>query len=473
MRASIAAVRGGFPSVAIVGSHFRSQALAIERSLGLQNAALAVYPGHIRMDDEAEFRRKVAGEIVEQIIRGLTSARPETAAKSEPVRARDIVFRGGWDAVNEHFYDKLWSDGLPVVPPTLGRVEAFMRHTRRDPNEVIGILLPEKREATVWNVAVNGVMAGCRPEYMPMLLAIVEAIADPEFRIEDHGSTPGWEPLIIASGPVIKQLDFNAGTGVMRAGRRANTSIGRFLRLYTRNIAGLRIPPGETDRAGIGNPFNVVLAEDEDTVRSLGWPTFGMERGLGENESGVTVQSMIGASPPLAGHGAEGDDVHGYLDPLVEVFGKAICGYWVHTGVSFGRWHPLVIISPQVAQLLARKGWTKDDVRRYLYENAKIPARGVERRGTYINLDVRAQVEKGVAPPAFYESGDPERLVPVFVKPELIGIVVAGNPATTWQRGYMNNHEQGPAVTRRIEGQRSAGKAAPGPAGRKRETVPG
>ena len=160
MRASIAAVRGGTPSVAIVGSHFKAQARSIERSLGVQNSAIAVYPGHIRIDDETEFRRKVATDIVEQIIVGLTKTKIQPAGVRGEFGLRDIVFRGTVDEVNDHFYCNLWTEGLPVIPPTLDRVEAFLRHTRRRPDEVIGMLLPEKREATVWNVAVNGVMAG-------------------------------------------------------------------------------------------------------------------------------------------------------------------------------------------------------------------------------------------------------------------------------------------------------------------------
>ena len=96
-------------------------------------------------------------------------------------------------------------------------------------------------------------MAGCRPEYMPVLVAAVEAMCDPRFRIEDAGSTPGWEPLVIVSGPIIKELDLHSGQGVMRVGRQANTSIGRFVRLYLRNVCGYRIPPGAGDKGSIGN----------------------------------------------------------------------------------------------------------------------------------------------------------------------------------------------------------------------------
>ena len=101
--------------------------------------------------------------------------------ESEP-GARDVVFKGGFDEVNRYFYEHEFSDGLPIVPPTREKVEEFLRHTDRDPDEVLGILLPDNRAASVWSIAVNGVMAGCRPEYMPMLVALVEAMADPVLR---------------------------------------------------------------------------------------------------------------------------------------------------------------------------------------------------------------------------------------------------------------------------------------------------
>jgi hypothetical protein len=107
---------------------------------------------------------------------------------------------------------------------------------------VLGALPPELRQVTITNIAVNGVMAGCRPEYMPVLVAVVRCLMDPRFRLEDLTSTFGLEPLIV-SGPVVAALNFNTGTGAMRVGRQANTSIGRFLRLLLRNVGGLRIPP--------------------------------------------------------------------------------------------------------------------------------------------------------------------------------------------------------------------------------------
>ena len=140
------------------------------------------------------------------------------------------------------------------------------------------MLLPDKRRATVWNVAVNGVMAGCRPEYMPILVALVEAMADPRYGVEHSGNTPGAETLIILNGPLIKELGFNYEQGALRDGFQANTTIGRFWRLYLRNVAGFL--HHRTDKGTFGNTWRVVLAENEDVLRRIGWPTIADDEGV-------------------------------------------------------------------------------------------------------------------------------------------------------------------------------------------------
>ncbi|MDO8672327.1 MAG: UGSC family (seleno)protein, partial [Dehalococcoidia bacterium] len=188
VRASIEAEKAGIRTCSIVAGAFAPQARAVSQAMGFSNLALAEYPGVILFDRAEEFQERVAGAVVDQIVDSLARSLEMTVVEAEP-GPRDIVFAGTLDEVQEHFHKKLWSDGLPVIPPTIERVERFLRFTDRSPEEVLGRLPPEKREATVWNVAVNGVMSGCRPEYMPILLAIVEAISEPVWRIEDAGST--------------------------------------------------------------------------------------------------------------------------------------------------------------------------------------------------------------------------------------------------------------------------------------------
>jgi len=418
-----------------------------------------VYPGVILTDTSDVFRDKVRNVIIDGVTRALTAraepsrvvAEPESPRPESPEpEPRQVVVSGSFDEVQETFIDRLWSDGLPIVPPTLDRVDRFLAWTDRDPGEVIGVLLPEKREATVWNVAVNGVMAGCRPEYMPVLLAVVEGLADPVFRIEDAGATPGWEPLVVLSGPLVDELDFNHGTGVLRVGRQANTSIGRFTRLYMRNVAGLRIPPGHTDQGAIASGFNVVLADNDQATRRIGWPTYRADLGYPDDQSVVSIQSVVSTSAPIYTGGDRAED---HLETLALLFANAM-GPWAYTGASHQAWHPLLVLGPSVAGALAGFGLTKDDIRNYLQEHARMPAGVMERYAAQVgatgfNLAERAR--RGKIPAYYGTSDDPERLVPMVPRAEWINIVIAGNPGRNQSRAYINNHSQGAHVSHPVQ----------------------
>jgi hypothetical protein len=448
LRAAAIAEGAGVPSVSIVTTPFMQQAAVVMKGVGMPGLPIAEYPGVPMTDGPDTVRAKVEA-LIEQIVGGLARpVAPTPTAAVEP-GPRDVLFSGTLDEVQDFFYRNLWTDGLPVIPPTIPRVERFLEFTKRSPGDVIGRLLPENRAATVWSIAVNGVMAGCRPEYMPLLVALVEAVAEPEFRVQDAGSTPGWEPLVIVSGPVARALDLNHGQGVMRVGRQANTSLGRFLRLYLRNVAGLRIPPGAGDKGSIASTFNVALAEDEAAAAGMGWTTFGQDQGFAREDSVVTVQSVVSASPPIYTAGTRALD---HVQVLAEVFGRA-CAYWSCTGMKYARWQPLLVIGPSIAKVIAADGWTKDDVRTYLHEHVTIPAREAEKYAWHLGstaFSLRAQVEAGVLPPEYAASGDPDRPVPVFVKPGWIGIVVAGDPGRNQSKGYCNNHIQGGRVSKRV-----------------------
>ena len=448
LRAAALVEKLGIPTASIVGSGFLKQAEVVAKGLGLP-LAWGVYPGAPMVDSEEELRRKVDESLAPGLLRGLTEVNPveivRSAAEPEPM---SVVFSGNLDEIEEHYYRQLWTDGLPIIPPTRRRVEAFLRSTERDPNDVIRVLPQESREATILSIAVNGVMAGCRPEYMPVLIAVVEAMADREFHIEHAGSTPGWEPLVIVSGPIIKALDFNYGQGVMRVGRQANTSIGRFVRLYLRNICGYRIPPGAGDKGSIGFTFNVALAEDEDTAREIGWPTYGMDQGFEPTDSVVTVRSVVAITPPTYSGGARAID---HVQQFADVMG-ATFRYWSHTGMKRGFWHPLIVVGPSIARVVASE-WSKNDVRRYLWENVKVTA---ERATHYARMtstptfSLERLVAEGVLPAEYAASSDPQRLIRVFIHEAMTGILVAGDPGRNQSRGYMGNHDQGVPVSKRV-----------------------
>lgn len=452
LRASAAVERAGLPTVSIVSTGFLQQAKVVARGLGIDDLHIAHYPGTPMVDSSEALRQKVEQDLVPEIIAGLTAERPVPRRREtlhEEPAPREIVFRGTLEQISDHFYDAGWTDGLPILPPTVAHVERFLRYTDLAPDTVIGVCPPDNREATVWNIAVTGVMAGCRPEYMPLLIAIVECVTTPEFRIQDAGSTPGWEPLITVSGPIVDALDFNSGASVMRIGRRANSSVGRFLRLLFRNLAGFRFAPGAGDKGSIAQNFLVALAENEAACREIGWPSYAAERGFAPGESAVTVQSVVSVSPPIY---TGSDDPNEHARVLAEVVG-ASCAYWSPVAMTYSRNDPLLIMSPSVAKVFAQHGWSKDRLRRYLYDHAWISAEDAERYAYYIGLTgfkLRDHVAKGLLPPDYCASEDPKRRIRVFLKSDSIGIVVAGDPGRNQSKCYCSNHTQGPPVSRPV-----------------------
>jgi hypothetical protein len=448
-RAYLAAERSGARAVAVTATAFMGMQRATGKAIGLPDLRIAEYPGVITIDSQDTFDRNVRERVFPELmerIREPVKSKVMEAAEPSP---RDIICRGDFEDVQEHFLQRMWTDGLPIVPPTLDRIERFLQFTDRDPAEVLGVLLPELREATVWSVAVNGVMAGCRPEYFPILLAVVEAVSDPEFRIQHAGATPGWEPLVIVSGSLVRELHFNYQAGAMRVGSQANTSIGRFLRLFMRNVAGLRNFPGQTDKGTIGMSFNVALAENDEAVTGMGWPPFRVDRGFASDDTVVTVQSVVAISPPIY---SGGDKPETQLEFITTIFGST-CGPWTFSGLVYGHWHPLLVMSPVVAKVFADNGWTKDRIRQHLYDSLKIPASTLERYFWHVAASrwkVKDAVDEGTIPALYAASDDPDRLVPMCLKAEWINIVLAGDPGRNQSRAYINNHEQGVPVSRRV-----------------------
>jgi len=439
--------RLGIPTASIIGSAFLKQAEVVTKGLGVP-LAIGVYPGAPMVDSEEVLREKVEASLAPGLLKGLTGAAPEEALPDAEVAPGAIAFRGSFDEVQEHFHRKLWSDGLPVVPPTRERVDAFLAFTDRCADDVLAVVPQEGREATILSIAVNGAMAGCRPEYMPILVAIVEAMADPKFRIQDCGSTPGWEPVVIVSGDIAKELDFNFGQGVMRVGRQANSSVGRFVRMYLRNICGYRIPPGAGDKGSIGQSFLVAMAEDEDAAAEIGWPTYGQDRGFARGESLVTVHSVVVITSPMY---SAGDRAADHVQQWVDIMGASFT-YWAHTGFKTGMWNPLIVAGPSVAKVIASQ-WSKDEVRKYLYDRILVTA---ERATHYARMtstptfSLERLVADGILPPRYAESKDPQRLLNVIIDPSMVEILVAGDPGRNQSRAYMGNHIQGPPTTRRI-----------------------
>jgi hypothetical protein len=448
MRALLEIEALGVPSVALLAEGFLKQGQAIARANGLMRPRFATYPGVIVADDDATVRDKSATFLYPMVEAGLLGLPQALPARKNAVAARslrDTVFSGSLEDVQEFFVSQQWSDGLPVVPPTRELVERMLEHTPLDKDTALGVLPPESREVTVWDVAVNGVMAGCRPEHLPILIAATEAIADPAFHLRDAGATPGWEPLVVVSGPDLDSLGLHHGQGAMKAFNRANSTIGRYLRLAFINLAGLRTAPGDTDKGCIGMNFNVALAEDSPSTVDLGWQTLREELGYQREDTVVAVQSVVGSSLPIYSGGAD-------PEPHLQMLAEHIAGtegHWSFMGVWYHQWTPLLVMSPGVAQVFTRAGMSKRDVIEELARRSTSTAGRWQRYTPMVGFSWDDAIANGTAP--WYAGMDPDASVPTITYPDRMAIVLAGDPARNQSRYLVNNHEHGPRTARRAQ----------------------
>ena len=288
----IAAEYIGITSVMIAAPGFDTQAKTTAHNNGLPVLRVAVYPGAFASHTEEELKQNTREVLWPQILDMLTepitqeeideNSQPEAADPQEP------IFSGTIDEVNEFFNDMMWSDGMPIIPPTVDRVNEFMKYTDYRWNRTIAVLSPSYRSTLVWHVAINGVMAGCKPEYMPLLIALTKAMTSGEFR-RTLGSTHAWVPYCWANGPVARQLGLDHGQGQIN--EQANVAIGRFLNLAMLNLAGYYV---KQDRMGtFGYPVSWCLAEDDEACLRVGWNPYHVRQGLDLNESAITAASTL------------------------------------------------------------------------------------------------------------------------------------------------------------------------------------
>jgi hypothetical protein len=252
-------------------------------------------------------------------------------------------------------------------------------------------------------------------------------MADPAYGVEHSGNTPGGETLIILNGPIIKQLGFNYTQGVMRDGFLPNTSIGRFWRLYLRNVAGFL--PHKNDKATFGNTWRVVVAENEDVVKKIGWTTISEDFGFAAGENTVMISRHTGGNHISSVSGATAAELMPYVcDAMVRQYSWQIM---FTVGQGMGTLRPQMLLSPIIAETIAASGWSKQDLRRHLFDHARLPAREFERilrdwtqKPTW---NLKEEHEAGRIPKVFHESDDPERRVPLVWKPEDYLIAVTGD----------------------------------------------
>ena len=262
----------------------------------------------------------------------------------------------------EAMFDRGWTDGLPVVPPTEARVLRMLEGTTRAPSEVVAVVPPDLVECTVEKVGVNAVLAGCRPEYLPVVLAAVEAACTEEFN--GHGllaTTYFSSPVVIVNGPVRAAIGMNSGLNAMGQGNRANATIGRALQLVFRNVGGGR--PGEVDRATLGNPgkYTFCFAEDEE---GSPWEPLSESRGATDGASAVTLFAGAGVQPVV-------DQLSRTPESLASTF--AACLRTVaHPKLPIA-FDALLVVSPEHARVFREAAWSRDRLLGELGERLQLP----------------------------------------------------------------------------------------------------
>ena len=298
-------------------------------------------------------------------------------------------------------FAKGWSDGLPVIPPTEDRVRAMLEAARLEPGQQIAFIRDRAVPITAEKVAINAVMAGCRPDYMPVIVAAVECIGDPRWSYHGPGtSTGGAGVLIIVNGPVARDLDVNCGDNLFGPGWRANLTIGRAVRLVMRNVCGSR--PGTLDRGTLGHPgrLSYVIAENE--VDSP-WPPLHVERGLRAEQSAVTV---LAADGPRQFYNQLSNTAEGVLTTLADDMRIS--------GTVMGQPSYVVVLAGEHMRTIAGSGWGKKDVRQLLWERT---------HNSHAHLKRTHRMSGDIQP------GDEERMRPLVASPEDILVVAAGGRA--------------------------------------------
>ncbi|HBH01210.1 MAG TPA: hypothetical protein DDZ42_04685 [Candidatus Rokubacteria bacterium] len=316
----------------------------------------------------------------------LTSKRHQV---EDPADAVEFCFRQGW------------SDGLPVVPPTEARVRAMLEATRLPPAQQVGFVAHRAVSITAEKVAINAVLAGCRPEYMPVVVAAVEGISDPRFSYHGPGtSTAGAGVLVIVNGPIARELDVNAGDNLFGPGWRANLTIGRAVRLVMRNVCGSR--PGTLDRGTLGHPGRLayVIAENE---ADSPWTPLHVERGFRAEQSAVTVMAAEG---PRQFYNQLSATAEGVLTTLADDMRIS--------GNVMGQPHYCVVLAGEHMRTIAGDGWDKKRIRQFLWEHT---------RNSHAHLK-RTQRMSGAPEP-----GDETTLRPLLAAPDDILVVAAGGRA--------------------------------------------
>ena len=386
---------------------FEAMSVAVARGKGLPDLERIVFPINFDSLPEEQIRQLVVDRFPEisaaLTSRGKGNVRPTRGAGSDnESTARVLMLEDDAEAVSALLYEKGLTDGLPVVPPTEDRVRRMVNGAGKPRGEIIARVPPELRAATVESIAVNAVMAGCHQEYMPLLVAAIQALCDPDVKLDGiQVTTNPVGPVLIINGPARVKLDINSGSNVFGPGWQANATIGRAVRLMLLNIGGAR--PGTVDQATQGFPgkYTLCMAENEE---GSPWKALHVERGFSPEQSTVTV---VGVNGTVNLHDS-GSDAHGVLKSITH--GMAVPGANNFLNPNS---HPVLVLNPTHAKMLDGIGYDKERLKEHLFEHVRIPLEWLSERRKDLRLGETEEVHV-------------DGMVPITASPENIVIVVAG-----------------------------------------------
>jgi hypothetical protein len=343
----------------------------------------------------------------------------ETVTAS-PLTSRRLEVPDSFAAVQAYYEERGWTDGLPVVPATEDLVWEMLGTFGQDPAHALGVIQPRNARVTLEKIAVNAVMAGCRPEHFPVVVAAVRAILQPEFNVAGcQATTGGAAPVIIVNGPLATQLQINGDAGCFGPGFRANAVIGRAVRLVIRNMAGL--VPGEMDKATLSTPGRYSFCFAENEARSP-WEPRHVELGFAASASTVTLTAVRAVYPIMETTVATGGEVLHTLVEAIKTVGFANY-YQIGTGAQL-----TLVVCPEHAAEMAAAGLSKPTIREYIYQQARMPLHRLQGIAHYGNRNW----------PAWIDEHDPDTLVPVVGCADDIVVVVAGGDGrhSAWLAGW-------------------------------------
>jgi hypothetical protein len=429
----------GVPTVTIVQDRFEPAAKIHARIGGLPDLPLFVEPALL---DNANVGRGLEGWVDEHLGGLIAALTADTAPVGAPAAngagdgTADVDDFWAWDALAR---ERGWTDGLTIAPPTRDRVDAIIDALGGQADAVVGRVAPAYGVATIEQIAVQCVMAGCRPEHAPVVVAAVEAMVQTPFNL--HGvqcTTNPVAPLVVVSGPIVDELDFNVGAGVFSGGGTANLAIGRAVRLILWNLGGAK--PGLNDMAPIGHPAKLSFCVAENRARTP-WPELHTDFGYSPEDDVVTVFGC---------HGPYGATAVGTPERML----RSLCEGFASTSVNMynaaGQY--MVVLSVKPAEKLAAAGYSKEDVRDFFFEHARLSAAHLRRYEEAQDPGSSFWGEAGLASVRPDLEHLPDDECPPFVRSrDDIHIIVTGGD-TQWWAGYLPGFGSfgGLAVTSRI-----------------------